>query len=74
MQFLMFFCYFISYGQLKRFLTNYFKIKNLCADFSKEIYFRYWLVWENIKGVVRQVYRRLTTYNVQFIAMQVNLL
>jgi len=40
------------------------------VSFKTDTFCKYWLVWENIKGVVRQVYRRLTTYNVQFIAMQ----
>ena len=35
------------------------------------ISYRFMLAWENVTGMVRQVYRRLTTYNVQFIAMQV---
>lgn len=40
------------------------------VSFTTNNFCRYWLVWENIKGVVRQVYRRLTTYNVQFLVMQ----
>ncbi|CAK8673603.1 unnamed protein product [Clavelina lepadiformis] len=43
------------------------------VSFQVQSFSKFWLVWSNVCGVLRKVYRRIITYDVQFLAMQVKL-
>ena len=57
-------------------ITNEVDLEFTTVDVSFKVnsFSKFWLVWKEIMGVARKVYRRAITYKVQFIAMQKNAL